>query len=274
MQRDDEMIRKPAVAGRFYPREPVALQREVQTYLKDAAAGEPRPALAVMVPHAGYVYSGAIAARVFAGVEVSERVLILAPNHTGRGQRVSMVTEGAFRVPGADVPIDTELARLILDETELARPDRAAHQNEHAIEVELPFLLARQPDLRIVPIVLAGLREDEAIELGQALHRAVTRLGHPVLLVASSDMNHYLPDVETRALDEKALEPLLATDPAGLYRTVLANDISMCGFIPATVMLSYARAAGAPAPTLVGYATSGDAFGDRTRVVGYAGIVI
>jgi MEMO1 family protein len=270
----DDTIRNPAVAGRFYPGEPDALRREVERHLGEAGDEVPRPALAVMAPHAGYVYSGGVAARVFAGVEVPERVIVLAPNHTGRGQRVAMVTEGAFRVPGADVPIDPELVALILDESELARSDRAAHQDEHAIEVELPFLLARQPRLRIVPMVLGGLREDEAIELGQALHRAAVRLGQPVLVVASSDMSHYLPDEQTRRIDEQALEPLLAGDPGRLYRTVVDNDISMCGFIPATVMLAYARAAGAPAPELVGYATSGDAFGDRSRVVGYAGVVI
>jgi MEMO1 family protein len=274
MRTGDDTIREPAVAGRFYPRDAGELRREVARHLDEVEPAPPRPALAVMAPHAGYVYSGGVAAQVFAGIEVPERVIVLAPNHTGRGQRVAMVTEGAFRIPGADVPIDAALAALIFDETEMASADRTAHQHEHAIEVELPFLLARQPALRIVPMVLAGLREQEAIELGQALHRAVTRLGAPVLLVASSDMSHYLPDAQTRAIDQTALEPLLAGDPGRLYRTVIDHDISMCGFIPATVMLAYARAAGAPAPELVGYATSGDAFGDRSRVVGYAGVVI
>lgn len=274
MRTGDDSIRNPAVAGRFYPDEPAALRREVERHLGEAGGAAPRPALAVMAPHAGYVYSGGVAAQVFAGVEVPERVIVMAPNHTGRGQRVAMVAGGAFRVPGADIPIDTELAAMILDESELARSDRAAHQDEHAVEVELPFLLARQPALRIVPMVLGGLREDEAIELGQALRRAALRLGEPVLVVASSDMSHYLPDEQTRTIDQQALDSLLTGDPGRLYRTVIDNDISMCGFIPATVMLSYARAAGAPAPELVGYATSGDAFGDRSRVVGYAGVVI
>jgi hypothetical protein len=118
----------------------------------------------------------------------------------------------------------------------------------------------------------------EAIALGQALWRAASRVrvdgGGDVLVVASSDMSHYLPDAEARAVDRTALEPLLAFDPSGLYRTVADNDISMCGFIPATALLAYAREAGAAAPELVGYATSGDAFGDRSRVVGYAGVML
>jgi AmmeMemoRadiSam system protein B len=144
--------------------------------------------------------------------------------------------------------------------------------------VELPFLLARQPGLRIVPVVLSGLRETEAVELGSAILRAITRVGadpqSEVLLVASSDMSHYLPDSEARRVDRMALEPLLDFDPTGLYRTVVASEISMCGFIPATAMLSYARELGAKQPELIGYATSGDAFGDTSRVVGYAGVVV
>ncbi len=229
-----------------------------------------------MAPHAGYVYSGGIAGAVFAAIDVPPRVILLCPNHTGMGQRISVVADGAFRIPGADIPIDAPLAAAILREVPGAAADRDAHLHEHAIEVELPFLLARQPALTIVPIVLAGLSAREAIALGEGLARAVAAAAAPgeVLLVASSDMSHYLPDAVARKVDHQALEPLLAYDAPALYRTVVDNDISMCGYIPATAMLAYAHATGAPAPELVGYATSGDAFGDRSRVVGYAGVVI
>jgi len=267
-------IRQPAVAGKFYPADPARLRRDVGAFLDAAGGGAPRRAAAVMAPHAGYVYSGGVAGKVFAGVEVPLTVIVLCPNHTGLGQRISVVAEGAFRVPGADIPIDAELAAAVLREVPGAVADREAHRFEHAIEVELPFLAARQPHLRIVPIVLAGLTDREAIALGQGLARAVADRRDQVLVVASSDMNHYLPDDTTRRLDQVALTPLLAGDPTALYHTVVDNDISMCGYIPATAMLAYARAIGAGAPELVGYATSGDAFGDRDRVVGYAGVVI
>ena len=155
-----------------------------------------------------------------------------------------------------------------------AEADAEAHRSEHAIEVELPFLVAKRPDVKIVPIVLSGVREAEVIALGEALHKAAEKVDGDVLVVASSDMSHYLPDEEVRKVDHVALEPLLNFDPSGLYRTVVDNEISMCGFIPATAMLAYARRANASAPELVGYATSGDAFGDRSRVVGYAGVVV
>jgi AmmeMemoRadiSam system protein B len=229
-----------------------------------------------MAPHAGYVYSGDVAGMVFARIDVPPRAIVLCPNHTGRGARIAVAAQGAFRVPGADVPIDEPLARAILEHVPGARADLDAHAGEHAIEVELPFLLARRggAPLSIVPIVLGGLGEDEAIEVGRGLHRAVAGAGGDVLVVASSDMSHYLPDGEARAIDHVALEPLLAMDPGLLYRTVRERRISMCGYLPATAMLSYARASGAERAELVGYATSGDAFGDRDRVVGYAGVVV
>lgn len=273
----DRDVRDPAVAGRFYPAAPDALAREVTRYLGHGGLA-PGPARALMAPHAGYVYSGEVAGRAFARVEVPRRVILLCPNHTGRGPAISIMARGAYRIPGAQVPVDSELAAAILAQVPEARDDRTAHAAEHAIEVELPFLLARQPELRIVPIVLGMLSLDAALALGRGLHRAVRGLGAEApadtLVVASSDMSHYLPDAEARDADRLALAPLLAFDPEGLYRTVVAHDISMCGFVPATVMLSYAREAGAGTPELVAYATSGDAFGDTSRVVGYAGVVV
>ena len=267
-------IRPPAVAGRFYPGDPDTLAQQVTGFLAAGEPATPEPAIAVMAPHAGYMYSGGVAGRVFGGVEVPERVIVLCPNHTGLGRRVSVVPAGRFCLPGGDVPIDEELAAAVLAELPGAEPDREAHRFEHAIEVELPFLRARRPGVRLVPVVLAGLSESDAVALGEGLHRAIARAGGGVLVVASSDMSHYLPDDVARRVDRMALEPLLAFDPAGLYRTVRTHEISMCGFIPATAALSYARTAGARTPELVAYATSGDASGDRDRVVGYAGVIV
>ena len=266
--------RVPAVAGRFYPADAATLERDVRRHLEQGAGHEPVQVCGAMAPHAGYVYSGDIAGRVFARIRVPERVVILCPNHTGRGPRISVVTDGSFAIPGAQIPIDTELATAIVAVVDGAQPDRFAHTAEHAIEVELPFLLARQPNLRIVPIVLSGLSEAEAVALGESIYAAVGACDADALIIASSDMSHFLPDDRARQIDQVALEPLLAFDPGGLYRTVVANDISMCGFIPTTAMLSYCKLAQSAAPELVGYATSGDAFGDRSRVVGYAGVIV
>jgi MEMO1 family protein len=271
--------RPPAVAGRFYPGAPLALEREVAACLA-AGPGPGRPpisVLAVMAPHAGYVYSGGIAGQVFARVQVPDRVVILGPNHTGRGARISVMAAGGYQLPGGDVPIDEELAAAILAEVPGAEPDREAHRAEHSIEVELPLLRARQPRLRIAPVVLGGLSETEAIAVGEGLARAIataSRAGGPVLVVASSDMSHFLTEGEARRVDQIALDALLGGDPAALYRTVRDHDISMCGVLPATAMLAYARAAGGGAPQLVAYTTSAQASGDTSRVVGYAGVLV
>lgn len=280
MTKSRESLRSPAVAGRFYPDSDRELSQQVADFLGQGPGTLPRRACAVMAPHAGYVYSGGVAGKVFAAIEVPRRVILLGPNHTGRGPRISVMASGAWRIPGADVPIDEELAAAILDAFPAASPDREAHRFEHALEVELPFLVARQPDLRIVPVVLGLLSAGDAVAFGKALHRAVSQVLRAatepgdVLVVASSDMSHYLPDDTAREVDRTALTPLLAFDPEGLYRTVVEQDISMCGFIPATAMLSYAREAGAARPELVAYATSAEAFGDRSRVVGYAGVIL
>jgi MEMO1 family protein len=270
--------RRPAVAGRFYPGEPAALDEEVKRRLAEGASpAAPRRRLAVMAPHAGYVYSGGIAGRVFAATEVPRRVIVLAPNHTGRGRVDSgaVWTRGAFELPGFAIPVDEELcARLTASGEGPLAPDREAHQMEHALEVELPFLRARRGEFLLTPIILGGLELDECLDVGARLALAVAALGEDVLVVASSDMNHYLSDEETRRIDRRALDPLLALDAERLYRTVRDEDISMCGVVPATAMLAYARARGAEKAELVGYATSGDAFGERDRVVGYAGVTV
>lgn len=267
-------VREPAVAGRFYPGTAAEVAREVSALYAAAPDADER-ALAVMCPHAGWVYSGALAARTLAQIHVPERVVVMCPNHTGRGARIAIAARGAWRVPGADVPIDEPLADAIVRQTAAirgARADDLAHAHEHAIEVLVPLLLARQARLRLVPIVVAHLDLDDCSQLGAALARAIG--GDDVLVVASSDMSHYLPDDECRRRDRVALDALLTGDPATLLEVVDRNDITMCGARPAAAMLAYARARAAPPPRLAGYATSGDAFDDRARVVGYAGAVV
>jgi AmmeMemoRadiSam system protein B len=264
-------LRAPAVAGRFYPGDASELERDVDQYLRRAGR-TPRPHLAVMAPHAGYVYSGGVAGVVFADTEVPRRVIVLAPNHTGRGRPGALWPDGAFVLPGARVPVDAELCAKLLDGKLVV--DREAHRFEHALEVELPFLRARRPDFVLTPIILGGLELDDCVAIGEQLARVVATIDEPVLLVASSDMNHYLDDATTRRIDARAIESLLTLDPAALYNRVTDEDITMCGILPATAMLAFARARGATRATQLAYATSAEAFGDKSRVVGYAGVAI
>lgn len=268
-------VRPTAVAGTFYPDDPARLDREVAGLLAPSQRRGPQVArarLGVVAPHAGYVYSGGVAGAVYAATVVPDDVVVLAPNHTGRGRRRALWARGAFALPGGEVPVDEPLARkLLADGAADLADDREAHLREHALEVQLPFLRARNPRLRVVPVVLGPLDAAACVSLGEALARD---LPDGALVVASSDMSHYLDDAATRVIDRRAIDRLLALDPEGLHATVEREGITMCGYVPATVMLAFARARGATAAMLVDYATSGDAFGDRARVVGYAGVVV
>lgn len=265
-------VRSPAVAGRFYPAEPGELDREIGACL-GSGAGPKEPAVAVVVPHAGYVYSGSIAGATFSRVSTPDRAVVVGPNHTGRGTRRSLFPSGSWDLPGGGLRIDGELADRLLADAAL-EPDTEAHLFEHSIEVELPFLRALSHDMAFVPICLGRLSLDECRELGKAIARVVGKSTGRTLLVASTDMSHYLPADRARELDLRAIERVQNLDPEGLYRVVTELDISMCGFVPTTVTLFAARSLGATRATLVRYGHSGERSGDFTRVVGYAGFVL
>jgi MEMO1 family protein len=263
-------VRAPAVAGRFYPRSP----EELGASVAEMTAGDeaPEEMVACVSPHAGYMYSGRVAGRVFAHLEVPRRVVVLGPNHTGLGPDVSVAPHEAWQTPLGDVPVDRALAALLVEEFPAAQQESTAHWREHSIEVQLPFLQHCQPELRVLPVCLRHLSFATCVALGEALARAVVRAREAVGLVASSDMTHYEPDDRARERDRAAIDAALTMDPRALYDTVHDLEISMCGVIPATVVLVAANALGAAGAHLVAYATSGDASGDRRQVVGYAGI--
>jgi AmmeMemoRadiSam system protein B len=270
------MEREPAVAGRFYPSDPGELAGEVASFLAGpprgrASAVPPRHAFGVLSPHAGYVYSGAVAGATFARVAVPRRVVVLCPNHTGIGQRVSVWPGGTWVTPLGHVEVDEEMTRDIVL-AGLATPDREAHRLEHALEVQLPFLQVRRPDVSIAAICVSGLPFSRCREIGEGLARVAAR--HQALVVASSDMSHYLPAAVAREKDRLALDRMLALDARGLHDVVSREEISMCGFVPATIMVVAAVAQGAREAELVRYATSGDVTGDDGSVVGYAGVVL
>lgn len=266
------VLRHPAVAGRFYPRDPAALRAEVDSYLSPST--KTITALGCVVPHAGYIYSGAIAGAVYARLEIPSRCIVLGPNHTGRGQPLSIMSEAGWETPLGVVPIDSALAHALKESFPLLTEDSEAHRSEHAIEVQLPFLCARRPDITFVPIALGTGRLEVLETLGIAIGEVIAAQKEPILLIASSDMNHYENDAVTRAKDQKAIDRILALDPPGLHDVVMREEISMCGFGPTVAMLSAVNLLGATQAELVKYATSGDVSGDREMVVGYAGVAV
>lgn len=231
------------------------------------------PAVMAMVPHAGYIYSGAIAGATFAGIEIPETVIVLCPNHTGRGSPRALWNRGTWSCPLGPVRVSTELCRCLEQHTHLDE-DELAHLWEHAIEVELPLLVRLRPDVSIVPLCLARLSLAECITLGRGIAEGIVAFGRRVLIVCSTDMSHYISADEAARLDGAALEHVLGLDPEGLYRTVSEQHISMCGFVPTTVGLAAARQLGATGARLIRYGNSGERSGDFSHVVGYAGVVV
>jgi MEMO1 family protein len=266
-------VRTPAVAGRFYPGRADELLREIREYTSPAAT-ELIAAIGCVAPHAGYIYSGGVAGAVYSRLEIPEHCVILCPNHTGKGRPLSVMARTSWQTPMGDVAADAELSDRLLQLFPALEEDSAAHRGEHAIEVQLPFLQSRQPQLKIVPIVIGTRNFDVLRGLGEALGDVIATGNERVLIVASSDMNHYESDAVTRGKDRKAIERVLALDARGLWEVVTEEDISMCGFGPTIVMLTAAKRLGAKSATLVKYATSGEVSGDYESVVGYAGIVV
>ena len=274
-------LRTPAVAGRFYPGRADELLRDVREYTSPVGipVGTGRiAAIGCVAPHAGYIYSGGVAGAVYARLEIPKRCVILCPNHTGKGRPLSIMANTTWQTPLGEVAADAEMGARLLRRFPGLEEDSAAHRGEHAIEVQLPFLQARQPELHIVPIAVGTSDFDVLRGLGEALADVIAgweeARQEKVLIVASSDMNHYESDAITRVKDHKAIERVLAMDAHGLWEVVMNEDISMCGFGPTIVMLTAAKLLGATAATLVKYATSGEVSGDYESVVGYAGIIV
>jgi MEMO1 family protein len=266
------MIRLPAVAGRFYPAEPEILSKQIEGFI--STGGEKVHALGCVVPHAGYMYSGHVAGAVYASIEIPRRCILLGPRHFPRGEPLAILTKGSFATPLGDAQIDEELAAALAHECPRLREDAAAHEREHSLEVQIPFLQFLVRDFQFVPVVLATDRYGAIEELGRAVAKVIASAGEPVLAIASTDMNHYESDAVTRLKDALAIERILALDPRGLYDTVRGEGITMCGYAATAAMLVAMRELGVTEARLIRYATSGGVSGDREQVVGYAGIVI
>jgi MEMO1 family protein len=265
-------VRHPAVAGRFYPARPEVLMRDVQSYLSGEA--QKIEAAGCVVPHAGYMYSGHVAGAVYARLALPERYIILCPNHTGFGKPLAIVSEGSWETPLGEAAVDRELAEELRAADPHLSEDANAHRAEHALEVQLPFLQALRRSFTFVPIAVGVGGYEPLAALGEAIAQVIGTQDEKVLIIASSDMNHYEPDAITRIKDHKAIEQILKLDPRGLFDVVVTEEISMCGYGPTVAMLTAARRLGAKSAQLIKYATSGDVSGDREMVVGYAGVIV
>jgi MEMO1 family protein len=267
------MIRQPIAAGKFYPASKKALYDEIES-MSQSASPDKKRALAVVLPHAGYVYSGHITCEVFSDIEITDSVIILGPNHTGMGQPFAVYGNGKWRTPLGDIDIDENLSAAICENTSILKNDPSAHMYEHSIEVQLPIIQYFKNSFKIVPIVLSEGDIQQYNQIASALAHSIKNTGKNILIVASSDMTHYEPRDKAKVKDKIAIDAILELDENLLYEVVQRHDISMCGYIPVIVMISAVKKIGATSAKLVRYSTSGDITGDYSSVVGYAGIII
>ena len=265
--------RPAAVAGTFYPADPAELQRMLDE-LAPATPRARRAWQAAMVPHAGLVYSGRIAADVLSRVEIPESVIILGPKHTNLGRNWAVSPHTAWSLPGREVAADPALAAELCAQVPGLELDAAAHEREHAIELELPWIARWAPQARVTGIAIGPTSRDDCRRIANALARVLLPRRERTLLLVSSDMNHFANDEQTRRLDGLALERLQAMDPDGLFQTVREHRISMCGVLPACIVLDVLRQWKSPLEAeFVSYGTSAEVTKDNSRVVGYAGML-
>lgn len=274
-------IRPAAVAGSFYP----STASELRTLLEDCFQTSPlgphgateknRSIIAGLVPHAGAIYSGPCAAHLFSRLDTShQHIIILGVNHRGHGHRAALSPWPRWQTPLGEIDVNQHLNEVIRARVNFLADEPNAHSQEHSIEIELPFLQYTLPDFDLVPISLSRLSLDECAELGGAIAAACQAEANTrTLILASSDLSHYLSPERTEELDRLALQPILALDPEGLLRVIAKENISMCGVIPTAIMLFAVNAMGAQRARLLNHCHSGDVIPMR-KVVGYAAVAI
>lgn len=266
------MKRQPAVAGQFYESSASGLSRQVDRYIQEHESKE--DAVGIVCPHAGLMYSGKVAGAVFSKIRIPDTFIMIGPNHTGYGSPVSLMSSGNWQIPTGQLSIDENLSGKLKEGSGLFVDDAAAHQMEHSLEVQLPFILHFTSRVSIVPITMMPLSLEKCRVLGETIADSIRRTEYPVTILASSDMSHYETESAARKKDKLAIEKIVDLDPEGLYAVVRDNGITMCGVIPVTTMLFAAKSLGAKEASLIQYMTSGEISGDYDYVVGYAGVVV
>ncbi len=266
-------MRKPTVANRFYPGNREQLTREIKDLLPPTQSSEKVKALAVMSPHAGYIYSGALAAKTFHQVEIPETVVLLGPNHTGQGSPVALSAD-TWDMTLGNVEVNSDFNTLLLQNSPLFRIDETAHRFEHSLEVQIPFLQMQKKNLKIVPVILSHLSYTDCKELAKALAFAIKQYKEDILIVASTDMSHFESRKIAQQKDSMAVREIEQLNPKGLFQTVIENNISMCGMIPTVITMLAVKILGATSSQLVDYTDSGYVAGETSQVVGYAGVIL
>jgi len=266
------MIRQSVVAGQFYPADKAQLTALIEKMVSKDVQKE--DAIGLVSPHAGYIYSGPVTGAVLSHIKFKDTFIIMGPNHTGLGKPLSIMAYGSWETPLGEVEIDTEMARQILANSPHVQEDSRAHEREHSIELQIPFLQYFSQDFKIVPIVLGYATTEIYKELGDAIAQAIKTTKRKTVIIASSDMTHYEPQEQARQKDMMAIEAIIDLNADELARRVEKLNISMCGYAPTIALITAATKLGATRAELVKYQTSGDVTHDFSSVVGYAGMIV
>jgi AmmeMemoRadiSam system protein B/AmmeMemoRadiSam system protein A len=265
------MIRLPVVAGRFYPEAAPELEALIKTMVDEQAVKE--DVLGMVVPHAGYPFSGQVVGACLSKINFPETFIIIGPNHTGRGKPFSIMTDGKWLTPFGVVDIDKELAKKLVATSKYLREDEEAHRLEHSIEVQLPFLQYFKKDIKFVPIITTLSNIEAHRQIGKEIAKVIKDTKRNAVIMVSSDMTHYEPHEEAKRKDELAIRAMLDLNENELSKRIEGLGITMCGYAPALSLLVAMKELDGTRAELVKYQTSGDTTGDFDSVVGYAGIL-
>jgi AmmeMemoRadiSam system protein B len=265
------MKREPVVSGSFYPGTPSILHEELGKYIRFAA--KKKKVVGLIVPHAGYVFSGRCAGKGFGSVEIPGTVIILGVNHHNIGHAFAVDGHDYWKTPLGEVQIAQELREKLTAASALFKVDTIASSQEHSIEVQAPFIQYIDPNARILPISIALADIKRLVDAGKEI-AALVKDNPDVLIVASTDMSHYISAERARDKDKNAIAKIENLDPEGLYNTVMTERISMCGMAGTVVMLTAALALGATKAEVIDYTNSGVVMGDYNRVVAYLSMMV
>ncbi len=270
------MIRQPFAMGYFYPAGLEKINNLISSFNINSSEKK-IDAFGVISPHAGYIYSGKTAYKGFSGIKIKDNIIIIGPNHTGLGTGFSVMSEGEYSFNDFSVSVNSELANSIIYEKDSPFvSDDLAHAREHSVEVQIPLLYSLKKDFKVVPIVVSFTSYDDVMSASKVIFNALKKLDmvDDVIIVASSDMSHYEKAETAKKKDDMAIKEILNLNPQGLYSTVMDNKISMCGIMPASIMLNIAKMAGRSNSMLIDYTNSGEVSGDYSSVVGYSSIIV
>lgn len=272
---DSEKIRESVIAGSWYPGRPEVLKRDIQKYLDQATVSPPKgDIVGLIAPHAGYLYSGGVAAHAYKLLKDQpfDRVLVIAPSHRAYFQGASVYKAGGYRTPLGIVPLDRELVDSLLGQSALLDYVPHAHSQEHSLEIQLPFLQVVLDQFKLTPIVMGDQAFENCSQLAEVI-AAVCREKR-VLLVASSDLSHFHPYEEAKNLDQQIVDRVAAYDAAGLSESLRKGYSEACGGGPMMTVMLAAQKMGATKAQVLRYANSGDVTGDHRSVVGYMAAVL